>query len=121
MIAMSTLDLLAAAQVNAERGAKEGRLDIVSHNRIATKDHLHIATTNQVGHVSTCTRVNDGWPQHKEDFTVARARLFHLTSNLADRQHLDLFRGDAALHKGKGISFTRALKWLHSDTIKVDD
>src|SRR5450759_3201843 len=121
MIAMSTLHLLAAAQVNAERGAKEGRLDIVSHNCIAPKDHLHIATTNQVGHVSTCSRVNDGWPQHKENFTVVRARLFHLTSNLVDRQHLDLFRGDAALDKGKSISFTRALKWLHTNSIMAYD
>src|SRR5437588_983202 len=117
---MPSLDLFAAAQVNTEGGAKEGCFDVVGYNRVAAKDHLHIATTNQFGDVATSAGVDDGWTQHKEDFAVARARLFHPAGNFVDCQYLDLFGGDVALHEGKGFSFARALERLHANTIMAD-
>ena len=121
MIAVPSLDLFAAAQVNTEGGAKEGRFDIVGYNRVAAKDHLHIVTTNQFGDVAARAGVDDGWTQHKEDFAVARARLFHLAGDFVDCQYLDLFGGDVALHEGEGFSFARALERLHANTIMADD
>src|SRR5207247_7416386 len=107
--------------VNTEGGAKEGRFDIVGYNRVAAKDHLHIVTTNQFGDVAARAGVDDGWTQHKEDFAVARARLFHLAGDFVDCQYLDLFGGDVALHEGEGLSFARALEGLHANTIMADD
>ena len=58
-----------------------------------------------------------GWAQYKENFAVARSRLFHLAGNFVDCQHLDLLGRDVALHEGERFSFARALEWLHTNTI----
>src|SRR5437763_9231467 len=117
MIAVSALDLFTTAEIDAEGGAEKSSFDIMGYDGVATKDYLDIATTNQVGNVTTGAGVNDGRAKHKENLAVARTCLFHLTSNFVDRQHLDSFRGDIALHEGKGFPFARSLKWVDANTV----
>src|SRR6266566_2757508 len=117
MIAVSALDLFTAAEIDAQGGAEKSSFDIMGYDGVATEDHLDIATTNQVGNVTTGAGVNDGRAKYKENLTVACTCLFHLTSNFVDRQHLDSFRGDIALHEGEGFPFARSLKWMDANTV----
>src|SRR5437868_14947193 len=98
MIAVSALDLFTAAQIDTEGGTEKGSFDIMGHDGVATEDYLDIATTNQVGNVTTGAGVNDGRAKYKENLASACTCLFHLTSNFVDCQHFDSFRGDIALH-----------------------
>src|SRR5260370_7797448 len=114
MIAVSALDLFTAAEIDTEGGTEKGRFDIMGHDGVATEDYLDIATTNQVGNVTTGAGVNDGRAKHKENLAVARTCLFHLTSNFVDRQHLDSFPGNITLHETKRSPFARSLNLAHA-------
>src|SRR5712691_4622404 len=117
MIAMAALDLLTAAKVDTKGGAEEGRLDIMGHDSVAAEDYLDIATSNEVGNVTACARVDNGRAKYKENLAVFGSCLFHLTGNFVDRQDFDSFRGDIALHEGECFPFTCSFKWMDANTI----
>src|SRR5258706_2067521 len=121
VIAMTTLDLFATVQIDAQGGAKKGRFNIVGDDGITSENNLHIASANQVSNVSTSSGMNDGRTKHKEDFAVASAGLLHLVGNFVNSQHFDLFRGDTALHKSEGLTLTRTFKGLDTDAIMTGD
>src|SRR5256885_13065669 len=91
------------------------------YNRIATKNHLHIVTTNEIGHVTTGTGMDHSGTKHKENFPLTGASLFHLLGNFMNSQNFDFFGGDATLHEGKGFAITRTLKGLHANAIVPDN
>src|SRR6266567_6258322 len=114
MIAMSTFDLLTTTQVNTERSTEERRLNIMRHNRIATKNHLHIAPANQVRDIATRSSMDHRRTKHKEYLPTTLPRLLHLMCNLVNRQHFHLFRRHITLHEGKPLTFTGTLKGMHT-------
>src|SRR5436305_473686 len=84
---------------------------------ISSKNDLHIATTNKVRDVATCSGMNDRRTKHEKNLTILHASLFHLACNLMDSEHLDLLCGDSALHKCKRFAISGALKRLNANTI----
>src|SRR5712691_13258770 len=119
MVAMSTLDLLTTTQVNTQRSTEKCQLNIMRHNRIATKNHLHIASTNQIRNIATCPSMDYLRTKHKKYLPTMLLRLLHLTCNLVNRQHLHFFRGHITLHKGKPLTFTGTLKGLHTNAFRA--
>src|SRR6266566_6297555 len=91
------------------------------YNRIATKNHLHIVTTNEIGHVTTSTGMDHSGTKHKENFPVTGTSLFHLPGNFMNSQDFDFFRGDATLHEGEGFALTRTLKGMNTNAIMPDN
>src|SRR5436305_3138485 len=84
---------------------------------ISSKDDLHIATTNQIRDVATCSGMDDGRAEHEENLTVMCASLYHLACNLMNCEDLDLLCGDSALHKCKRFAISGTLKRLNANTI----
>src|SRR5260370_9036725 len=104
MIAVSTLDLFAAAEIDAERGTEKRGLDIVRDNSIASEDHLDIATTNQVCYVTARSRVDDRRPEHEKNLAIKGAVLFHLASDLINRHDLTFFSRARTLHDSEPLA-----------------
>src|SRR5260221_8314298 len=117
MIAMSTLDLFAAAEIDAERGTEKRGLDIVRDNSIASEDHLDIATTNQVCYVTARSRVDDRRPEHEKNLAIKGACLFHLACDLMNRQYLNFFSRDRTLHESERLAIPGTLERPHSNTL----
>src|SRR5579872_302830 len=121
MITVSTLDLLAGAQVYAERGAEQGRFNIVRDNGIAAENHLHITTAYEFCYIATRACMDDGRSQYEQNLPAASACLFHLLCYFMNCQHFHFFRGDVALHKGERFALAGAFKGLDADTAMSND
>src|SRR5579883_737340 len=121
VITVSALDLLAAAQIDAQRRAEKRRFDIMGNNGIAAENDLNVPLTDKLSDVAACARVDDRRAEHKENTAAPGPRLFHLARNLMDGQHLDLLSRDAALHKGEGLALPGAFKGLHANPAVSDN
>src|SRR6266852_4799447 len=117
MIAMSALDLFPAADIDTKRSTEKRRFDVMRDDGVASKDHLHIVTTNQVRDITTCSCMDDCRAQHEENLTVMRTSLFHLASDLMNCEYLDLLGGDGTLHESKRFTVSGTLKRLHANAI----
>src|SRR5260370_2555579 len=117
MIAMYALELFHAAEIDTKRSTEKRRFDVMRDDGVASKDHLHIVTTNQVRDVTTCPCMDDCRAQHEENLTVMRASLFHLARDLMNCEYLDFLCGDSTLHKTKLLAIPGPLKRLKSNTI----
>src|SRR6267154_496371 len=120
MIAVPTLYLFSAAQVNAERGTEKSRFDIVCDDGVAPKDNLHITTADQIHDITARSCMDDGRAKHEQYFTASVTSFFHLTSDLMDGKDFDFFSGDVALHESKRFAFTCTLKWMYTNAIMTD-
>src|SRR5438105_3154933 len=96
---MPPLNLLTATQIDAERGAKEGGLDIMGDDGIAAEDHLYKPTANQVCDIAARSCMENSRAKHKENFAIVGSSCLHLACNFVDCQHFGFLGGNAALHK----------------------
>src|SRR6266566_5558923 len=117
MVAMSTLNLFATSEIDTKRSTEQCRFDIMRYDCVPSKDDLHIATTNQVRDVATCSGMDDSRAEHKENLTVMCASLFHLACNLMNCEYFDLLCGDSALHKCERFAISGTFKRLNANTI----
>src|SRR5258708_10327985 len=117
MIAVSTLDVFTAAEIDCERSTEKRGLDMVRDNSSASEDRLDIATTKQVCYVTARSRMDDRRPEHEKNLAVMGARLFHLACDLMDRQYLNFFSRDRTLHKSKRLAVPGTLERLHANTL----
>src|SRR5260370_32334983 len=98
MVAVPTLYLFAALQIDAQRGAEERGFDVMRDDGVAAKDDLYVVAPDQVNDVAARASVYDCRAKHEENLALANARLLHLARDFVDCQHFDLFRSDIALH-----------------------
>src|SRR5258706_16475346 len=101
MIAVSAFDLLTTAQVNAQRGTKKGRLDIMCDDRVAPEDYLHVTTPYQVCDVTARPCMDDSRAKHEQYLAVLGTGFFHPASDFMDGEYFGLFGRNCTLHESK--------------------
>jgi hypothetical protein len=107
VIPVSLLDGRSRRQIDAERGARQGKLDVVNSEGVAGEDRVDVSAANQLREVLHATRVYDDWPG--DDGNSAAAFLYFL-HHRRDSRHASLhaaFRRDVVAHerKAEAIAF----------------
>ena len=85
--------------VDAQRRPEQRLLDVVDRERVAGKQHVHVAAVDQSHQMRPRAGVDHGRAGDDQDLPVPGPDRPHLRGNAPDHGRLRLLAGDAAGHK----------------------
>ena len=101
MVAMPVIRGGAADEIDAQRGAEQGLLDIMDGDGISAENGLDVALANEAGKMFAAAGVDDDGAGHDHDPALLLAAAAHLPRDALDHKIDAPLAGNARAHEGE--------------------
>ena len=117
VVAMAVLDGQAGREIDAERRARERRLDVVDGERVAGEQHLDVAEPHEVAEVLRAPGVDHHRPGHERDASTALPHAAHHLGDARDDGFHPALGGDLVAHEPERGLVAGLQVRLHADAL----